>query len=223
MAVLEISGLRKSFGTHEVLSGIDFSIEAGELVGLVGENGAGKSTLMKLITGILRGEGSVRIMGHDIATDRLAAARHIGYLPESNPLYDELYIGEYLTEVGAIYGMKRTQIKSRAEELVRRLSLADYMPQRIGTLSKGTRQRVGLAAALIHDPKLLVLDEPTTGLDPRQLSDFHKLISEISAERAILLSTHIMQEISAICTRVVLLRGGVLTQTTAEKIQQEFQ
>ena len=220
--ILEIRDLRKSFGNHEVLRGVELTLARGEVLGLVGENGAGKSTLMKLITGVLRGTGSITIGGYDVTSNHHQAMSMVGYLPENNPLYNELYIAEYLLDVAAYYHLDSHLADKRAKELIEHLSLEQYTRQTLGTLSKGTRQRVGLAAAMIHDPALLILDEPTTGLDPRQLADLHQLIKSIAPQRAILLSTHIMQEISAICTRVVLLRNGVLRPTTTEQLQTEF-
>lgn len=218
MNILEIKDLSKSYGSKAVLRGLNFSMEQGDVVGLVGENGAGKSTLMRCATGLLHYSGTVSICGHDVATERSEALRNVGYLPENNPLYNDMYIAEYLREAGSFYGIVRGDAKARAEELIERLSLTEYVRQRISALSKGTRQRVGLAACLMHRPPLLILDEPTTGLDPRQLEDFHRLINDIKGECGILLSTHIMQEVSAVCSRVALLSDATLKETTADDV-----
>ncbi len=222
MNALEIQNLNKSFGTKEVLKDVNFSMASGEVVGLVGENGAGKTTLMRCVMGLLNFSGQIRVCGYDISSERQAALQNIGFLPENNPLYDDLYATEYLAEVGSYYGMSGQESRKRAESLLERLSLDEYMRQRIGTLSKGTRQRVGLAAALMHKPKLLILDEPTTGLDPKQLAEFHQLINDIKTDCAILLSTHIMQEITAVCSRVVLLYNAELKESTPEEINSIF-
>jgi ABC-2 type transport system ATP-binding protein len=205
---VNVTNVSRSFGPQKALDGVSFSVKKGEVVGLLGPNGAGKSTLMKIITCYIpQDSGKVNVCGLDVVADSLAVRRKLGYLPEHNPLYHDMYVREYLHFVGGLYRMgKETPV--RVEEMVERTGLGPESHKKIGALSKGYRQRVGLAQALIHDPEVLILDEPTTGLDPHQLAEIRALIKEIGRDRTIILSTHIMQEVEAICDRVVILHRG---------------
>lgn len=204
---LYIEHISKRYGQKLALDDVSLRLEAGEIVGFLGPNGAGKSTLMKICTGFLRPDsGAVSVCGLSMDEDNRAAKRLIGYLPEHNPLYLEMYVREYLMFVSRFYGIRNR--KARIDELVERMGLAAECGKRIGQLSKGYRQRVGLAQALIHDPQVLLLDEPTTGLDPNQLLEIRALIAEIGREKTVLFSTHIMQEVQALCRRMVVVNRG---------------
>ncbi len=204
---IEIQNVTKYYGKQAALKDISFKVKRGEIVGFLGPNGAGKSTMMKIITCYLPpNSGEVKVAGHDIYDDSLKVRRKVGYLPENNPLYPEMYIREYLAFVAGIYGIKNK--KARVEEMIEMVGLTPERHKRIGELSKGYRQRVGLAQALIHDPEVLILDEPTSGLDPNQLDDIRDLIKKIGKEKTVLLSTHIMQEVEAICTRAIIIKSG---------------
>ncbi|MDR1678227.1 MAG: gliding motility-associated ABC transporter ATP-binding subunit GldA [Prevotellaceae bacterium] len=205
---ISVKKISKYYGQQCVLNEVSFEIGSGQIVGFIGPNGAGKSTMMKIITGFVPYEtGSVEICGLEVKDNPLETKRLIGYLPEHNPLYLEMYVKEYLRFVGQMYGLGKST-NARVDEMIERVGLTLEYKKRIGQLSKGYRQRVGLAQALIHDPKVLILDEPTTGLDPNQLVDVRTLISEIGREKTVMLSTHIMQEVSAICDRVVIINRG---------------
>lgn len=189
------------------LDNVSLRLETGEIVGFLGPNGAGKSTLMKICTGgIAPDSGMVSVCGIPMDEDNLAAKRLIGYLPEHNPLYLDMYVREYLMYISGFYGIRNR--KQRIDELIERVGLASECGKRIGQLSKGYRQRVGLAQALAHDPQVLILDEPTTGLDPNQLLEIRALIADIGKEKTVLFSTHIMQEAQALCRRVVVVNHG---------------
>ena len=188
---------------------VSFTVNAGEIVGFIGPNGAGKSTTMKIITGTLPpDEGSVTINGMSTLSNEKKIRRIIGYLPEHNPLYLELYIREYLGYVAGLYGITGKRSDERVEKVVQMTGLEREIKKKIGALSKGYRQRVGLAQALVHDPEILILDEPTSGLDPNQLVEIRNLISSIGKTKTILLSTHILQEVEAICDRVIIINKG---------------
>ena len=185
------------------------NIELGEVVGFIGPNGAGKSTTMKCITGYLPyDDGSVKVCDIEVAKHPTETKMLIGYLPEHNPLYIDMYVREYLEFAGRAYGLSKQKVKNRIDELIEEVGLTKEYKKKISQLSKGYRQRVGLAQALIHDPKVLILDEPTTGLDPNQLVEVRNLISEIGKSKAVMLSTHIMQEVNAICDRVIIINQG---------------
>ena len=204
---ITVNNISKSFGDQKVLHNISFELKKGEIVGFLGPNGAGKSTMMKILTTYhAADEGTARINSFDVVSEKKKVQQRIGYLPEHNPLYLEMYVREYLAFNADIYKCD----KSRIDEVVERTGLTPEVHKKIGQLSKGYRQRVGLAAALLHDPEVLILDEPTTGLDPNQLLDIRKLIREIGAEKTILLSTHIMKEVEAVCDRVLIINKGVL-------------
>lgn len=204
---IHISNLTKKYGEQTVLNGINIEIGSSEVVGFLGPNGAGKTTTMRIITGSLPYEtGSVKVCGMEVKTNDLKTKALVGYLPEQNPLYTDMYVKEYLLFVASTYGLKNK--KQRVDELVEQVGLLPEYTKKIGQLSKGYRQRVGLAQALIPNPKVLILDEPTTGLDPNQLEEIRSLIREIGKDRTVMLSTHIMQEIKAICNRVLVINKG---------------
>lgn len=198
----------KLFGNQKALDDVSFDIRSGEVVGFLGPNGAGKSTMMKIITGFLpQTSGQVLVNEHDVIESSVAVRRLIGYLPENTPLYPEMYVREYLKFVASIYKLGK-KTKPRIEEIIGLTGLKPEQHKKIGALSKGYRQRVGLAQALIHDPEVLVLDEPTSGLDPNQIIEIRNLISGAGREKTILLSTHIMQEVEAICDRIIIINNG---------------
>ncbi len=213
---ITVQNLYKSYGKQLVLNDISFSISSGEIVGLLGNNGAGKSTTMKIITGYVEaGKGKVEVCGIDIAKNPLEASRLIGYLPEHNPIYPEMFVKEYLRFVAKIYKLGK-QTNARVDEMIEKTGLTREYKKKIGMLSKGYRQRVGLAQALISNPQVLILDEPTTGLDPNQIIEVRNLIKEIGKEKTVMLSTHIMQEVSAICKRVIIINKGQIAADDQE-------
>jgi ABC-2 type transport system ATP-binding protein len=209
---IRVDSVTKIYGKQRALDGVSFTVDSGEIVGFLGPNGAGKSTMMKIITGFLHPEeGSVWINGEIIGGNTLDIRRHIGYLPENNPLYSDLYVTEYLEYVAGIYRMKT--IHSRVNEMLGLTGLQNEKHKKIGALSKGYRQRVGIAQALIHDPSVLVLDEPTSGLDPSQIVEIRQLIRNISTSKTVMLSTHIMQEVEALCNRIMIINHGKIVAT----------
>lgn len=202
---IEVNNISKSYGSQKALNGISFSIEKGEIVGFLGPNGAGKSTLMKILTTyLLADSGSALVNSHDVMTNAKEVQRSIGYLPEHNPLYLDLYVREYLAFNADVYKVE----KSRIEEVIQLTGLTAESHKKIGQLSKGYRQRVGLANALLHNPDVLILDEPTTGLDPNQLMEIRNVIKNVGKDKTVFLSTHIMQEVEAICDRVIIIDKG---------------
>lgn len=204
---IKLENISKAYGKQFALKNVSITINQGEVVGLLGPNGAGKSTLMKIICGYLPPtEGKAFVYGFDVENDAQEVKRRIGYLPENNPLYMEMYVREYLHFVAKIYNKKNT--KSAINDVIRLCGLIPEQNKKIEALSKGYRQRVGLAQALIHEPDVLILDEPTSGLDPNQLVEIRKLIKEIGKEKTVLLSSHIMQEVEAICSRVIIIHKG---------------
>jgi ABC-2 type transport system ATP-binding protein len=206
---IQIDHVSKFYGSQKALNDISFEIGTGELVGFLGPNGAGKSTLMKIITGFLASdEGTVSINGEKVGSKNIAIRSKLGYLPENNPLYTDLYVREYLEMVAGFY--HRSNVREQVLKMVELTGLKAEQHKKIGALSKGYRQRVGLAQALIHDPDVLILDEPTTGLDPNQLEEIRQLIKTISMNKTVMLSTHIMQEVEAVCNRVIIINKGVL-------------
>lgn len=205
---INVENITKIYGTQKALDQVSFSINEGEIVGLLGPNGAGKSTLMKIITCFIPPtSGNVSVYGNNIFDNPIEIRQNIGYLPEHNPLYLEMYVREFLEFVGGIYNLGKN-IKERVEEIIELTGLTKEANKKIGQLSKGYRQRVGIAQALIHDPKVLILDEPTTGLDPNQLEEIRQLIKKIGQKKIVMLSTHIMQEVEAICSRVIIINSG---------------
>jgi len=202
---ITVKNTSKYYGKQKALNDVSFSIDTGEIVGFLGPNGAGKSTMMKIITAYIEAnEGEVLVNGLDVQKDELAVKKSVGYLPEHNPMYPDMYIKEYLQFHANIHKVD----KQRISEVIDQVGLGPEQHKKIGQLSKGYRQRVGLAAALLHDPQVLVLDEPTTGLDPNQLVGIREMIKEIGREKTILLSTHIMQEVEAMCNRVIIIKQG---------------
>lgn len=206
---IRITNLTKIYGTQKAVDAISFQVGEGEIVGFLGPNGAGKSTTMKIATGLVPPtEGKVEVAGMDVVNQPLEVKQIIGYLPEHNPLYLDMYVHEYLRFIGKLYGMKGSSLTKRIATMIDMCGLALEQNKKIEMLSKGYRQRVGLAQALIHDPAVLILDEPTTGLDPNQILEIRKLIKEISRNKTVLFSTHIMQEVSALCDRVIVINKG---------------
>ncbi len=208
---LSIQHLTKIYGQQHAVDNISFQIEEGEIVGFLGPNGAGKSTTMKIATTFIAPSGGTAVVGgFDVQENPLAVRSITGYLPEHNPLYLDLYVHEYLAFVGKLYGLKGRTLKNRVGEMIELCGLTLEQNKKIETLSKGYRQRVGLAQALIHDPKVLILDEPTSGLDPNQLIEIRNLIKDVSKDKTVLFSTHIMQEVQALCSRVIVINKGKL-------------
>src|SRR5262245_12640885 len=211
MEAIKIENLSKSYGRIRALSGVSFTVNPGEVIGLLGPNGAGKTTLMKVVTGYLEpDEGDVRIHGTDVVEDPIAAQRRIGYLPESAPLYGEMIVQEYLEMMAVMRGIPADRRRERMVAAIRATGLEDRVQQPIGTLSKGFRQRVGIAQAIIHEPDILILDEPTTGLDPAQIAEIRDLIKRLAEKTTVVLSTHILSEVEATCERVVVIMQGEL-------------
>ncbi len=200
-----VENITKTYGNQKALDAISFTINSGEIVGFLGPNGAGKSTMMKIITTyIAQTEGVVYVNGHNVAEKPMLVKQSIGYLPEHNPLYLDMYVKEYIQFNASIHGVS----KNRINEVIEQVGLTPEAHKKISQLSKGYRQRVGLAVALLHDPEVLILDEPTTGLDPNQLVEIRSLIKEIGKTKTVLFSTHIMQEVEAVCDRVIIINKG---------------
>lgn len=220
---IEVSGLSKFYGNQKALDEVSFKIGSGEIVGFLGPNGAGKSTLMKILTTYLKAdEGTAVVNGIDVSSDLKKVKKTLGYLPEHNPLYLDLYVKEYLYFNADIYKVS----KNRVEEVIEQTGLTPEVNKKIGQLSKGYRQRVGLATALLHEPDVLILDEPTTGLDPNQLVDIRGLIKSIGKDKTVFLSTHIMQEVEAICDRVIIINKGKIVEDrylNADKAKTDLQ
>ena len=216
---IEVKNLVKYYGNQAAVNDISFSIKKGEIVGFLGPNGAGKSTTMKIITGFIpSSSGTVKVCSLPVDVDSMDTRQKIGYLPEHNPLYLDMYVREYLEFVGKIY--KIPNLNERVKNMVKAVGLEVEQNKKVGQLSKGYRQRLGLAAAIIHDPEVLILDEPTSGLDPNQLVGIRDLIKEIGKSKTVLLSTHIMQEVEAICDRVIIInRGKIVADDKAENLQ----
>lgn len=216
-----VENLVKKYHHQEVIKGISFSLEKGEITGFLGLNGAGKTTTMKMITGAtIPDSGSIKINGLSLDSQLIEAQKNIGYLPEHNPLYLEMYVREYLQFVADIYKVEKVKI----EEVIQKTSLTSHANKRIEELSKGYRQRVGLAAAILHDPNVLILDEPTTGLDPNQIIEIRQIIKDLGKEKIILLSSHIMQEIQAMCDRVIILhQGEIILDKKMKELQDKEQ
>lgn len=211
---IQIAGLTRKIEKQLVLNNISFDIGAGEIVGFLGPNGAGKTTTMRILTGNLAYEvGSVRICGLEVKENRTQTNALIGYLPENNPLYPEMYVREYLDFMAGIYGIKSGR-KVLVEEMIERVGLSPEVHKKIKQLSKGYKQRVGLAQALLPDPKVLILDEPTTGLDPNQLEEIRTLIKGVGQDKTVMLSTHILQEVKALCNRVIIINKGEIAADT---------
>lgn len=218
---IEVKNVVKYYKEQAALNDVSFKINSGEIVGFLGPNGAGKSTMMKIITCFIpKSSGLVKVCGLDVDENSIDVRRKVGYLPEHNPLYLDMYVKEYLGFVGGIYGIKSKN--ERVKEMVNLVGLEKEQHKKIGALSKGYRQRVGLAQAIIHEPEVLILDEPTSGLDPNQLVDIRQLILNIGKTKTVMLSTHIMQEVEAICDRVIIIKEGqIVADDTAKHIQQK--
>ena len=214
---ISVKNISKIYGEQTALDQISFEVKKGEIIGFLGPNGAGKSTTMKILTGYLnQWEGEVLIGTFDLREHPKNIQQQIGYLPENNPLYPEMYVKEYLKFVGDLYGLKKPPI----EEVIEKTGLAEHLHKKIEILSKGYKQRVGLAAALLHDPQYLILDEPTTGLDPNQVVEIRKLIQSLGKEKLVFLSTHILQEVEAMCDKVVILnKGSVVLNQSLEALK----
>jgi ABC-2 type transport system ATP-binding protein len=207
---ISVQGITKLYGEQKALNNVSFEVKTGEIVGFLGPNGAGKSTMMKIITGFIpASSGKVLVNGTDVGTDNPEIRKKIGYLPENNPLYPDMYIREYLGFVASVYKLGRLK-KKAIDEIISVTGLTPEQNKKIGSLSKGFRQRVGLAQALIHNPEVLVLDEATSGLDPNQIVEIRNLIREAGKEKTVLFSTHIMQEVDAICDRIIIIDQGVI-------------
>jgi len=219
MATIEIKNITKLYGAQKALDDVSLQIDKGEVVGLLGPNGAGKSTLMKIITSFIPpSSGSVFVKGYDVEEDSLEIRKIVGYLPENNPLYTDMYIKEYLMFVLRIYKHIKNADKV-VQDVIELTGLGPEQKKKISALSKGYRQRVGLAQALIHDPEILILDEPTSGLDPNQLVEIRQIISELGKEKTVILSTHIMQEVEAVCDRVVIIdKGKIVANDTTKNL-----
>jgi ABC-2 type transport system ATP-binding protein len=215
---IEVKNLFKYYGEQAAVRDISFTINDGEIVGFLGPNGAGKSTTMKILTGFINASsGDVKVCGLPVDVDSLDTRQLIGYLPEHNPLYLDMYVKEYLEFVGKIYKIKK--VKERVNEMIKAVGLEVEQNKKIGALSKGYRQRVGLAAAIIHDPQVLILDEPTSGLDPNQLVEIRNVIKNVGKDKTVFLSTHIMQEVEAICDRVIIIDNGkIVTDKKLDKL-----
>jgi ABC-2 type transport system ATP-binding protein len=216
---IEVQNVSKSYGAQKALDNVSFSIKKGEIVGFLGPNGAGKSTLMKILTTFINAdEGTATVNGNDVNDNQKAVQLSIGYLPEHNPLYLDLYVREYLAFNADVYKVS----KSRIEEVIQLTGLSPESHKKIGQLSKGFRQRVGLATALLHNPDVLILDEPTTGLDPNQLVEIRNVIKNVGKDKTVFLSTHIMQEVEAICDRVIIIDNGkIVTDKNLNKLVSE--
>jgi ABC-2 type transport system ATP-binding protein len=214
---IKVTNIEKIYGDQKALSNVCFEIKKGEIVGFLGPNGAGKSTMMKILTGYIpQTSGYAKICGIDPGENPLEAKRKIGYLPEHNPLYMDMFVVEYLEFIADIYKVDKTNI----DPLLKKIGLNNEKHKKIGSLSKGYKQRVGLAQALIHNPEVLILDEPTTGLDPNQLVEIRALIKEIGKEKTVMLSTHIMQEVEAICDRIIIInKGNIVANKSIHSLQ----
>jgi ABC-2 type transport system ATP-binding protein len=220
MALVEARDLVKRFGSLTAVDGISFTVERAEVVGFLGPNGAGKSTAMKIISGFLEPtSGEAYIGGYNSHTHPIEARRRLGYLPEGAPAYADMSVADFLGFIAGMHGMTKRQANDRLAELVERIDLADVWNQRIDSLSKGYKRRVAIAQALVHDPDVLILDEPTDGLDPNQKHDMRKLIRDIAPEKAIVISTHILEEVEAVCTRAIIIaRGRMLADATPAEL-----
>ncbi|MCC2097984.1 MAG: ATP-binding cassette domain-containing protein [Hyphomicrobiales bacterium] len=220
MVLVETRALVKRFGSFTAVDGISFSVGSGEVVGFLGPNGAGKSTTMRLIAGFLEPTaGSAAICGHDSHTDPVNARQKLGYLPEGAPLYPDMSVGAFLEFVAGMRGLNRSRTRDRLAEIVESIELSSVWNRRIDALSKGYKRRVGIAQALVHDPDVLILDEPTDGLDPNQKHEVRELIGSIAANKAIIISTHILEEVEAVCTRAIIIaRGRMLADATPAEL-----
>ncbi|MCE3280485.1 MAG: gliding motility-associated transporter ATP-binding subunit GldA [Bacteroidetes bacterium] len=217
-----VNNITKIYGEQKALDSVSFEVSEGEIVGFLGPNGAGKSTMMKILTCFIpQTSGTASVCGFDVAEQNLEVRRQVGYLPEHNPLYLEMYVKEYLEFIAGLHHIQN--VKERISEMIEVTGLQIEQKKKIGALSKGYRQRVGLAQALIHDPKVLILDEPTTGLDPNQLEEIRNLIINVGKKKTVMLSTHIMQEVEAMCDRVIIVNKGVIVANNDTKTLRKTQ
>ena len=208
---IEVSGLQKFYGDFQALKGIDFTVNRGEVVGFLGPNGAGKSTTMKILTCFMAASsGTAKVMGVNVFSDPLAVRKRVGYLPESVPLYEDMLVYDYVMYMAELRGVPSSKRAARVDEVVRMIGLSPVAGRVIRELSKGYRQRVGLAQAIVHEPDVLILDEPTSGLDPNQIVEIRDVIRDIGREKTVLLSTHVMQEIEALCDRIIVIADGTI-------------
>jgi ABC-2 type transport system ATP-binding protein len=216
---ISVSNLTKLYGVQKAVNGISFSVGKGEIVGFLGPNGAGKSTTMKMITGYLENDGGEAVIcGEKVSVNSLAVKKKIGYLPEANPLYFDMYVREYLEFIAGIHTISNA--KTRIEEVINTVGLKLEANKKIGQLSKGYKQRVGIAAALIHEPEVLILDEPTSGLDPNQIIEIREVIKNLGKDKTVLFSSHILQEVEALCERVIIInRGNIVADDTLTNLQ----
>ena len=216
---ISITNLSKNYGSQKAVNNISFNIQKGEIVGFLGPNGAGKSTTMKMITGYLDADlGNIKVCGIDVSKNNIESKKKIGYLPEANPLYFEMYVREYLLFTAGVHQIKNS--KERTEEIIKTVGLTLEANKKIGQLSKGYKQRVGLAAALIHEPEVLILDEPTSGLDPNQIIEIRNVIKSLAKNKTVLFSSHILQEVEAICDRVIIInKGNIVADDSLQNLQ----
>jgi len=218
-----VQNITKQYGSQKAVNNISFNVEPGEIVGFLGPNGAGKSTTMKILTCFIpQTQGKAEVCGFDVTENPIEVRKNIGYLPEHNPLYLDMYVLEYLQFTAKIHGIK-TKVNSIVDEIIEKTGIIPERKKKIGQLSKGYRQRVGLAQALLHNPKVLILDEPTSGLDPNQISEIRNLIKETGKDRTVLLSTHIMQEVEALCDRVIIInKGQIVANDSTQNLKTRF-
>jgi ABC-2 type transport system ATP-binding protein len=216
-----VDGLTKTYGDFKALDRVSFEVQPGEIVGFLGPNGAGKSTTMKILTCFMAAtEGTAKVAGYDVHAESAEVRKRVGYLPENVPLYDEMLVWDYLKFIAEVRGVAKPAREERIEEVIERTGLHNVVHKEISELSKGYRQRVGLAQAIIHKPEVLILDEPTTGLDPNQIIEIRDVISEIGEEKTVIFSTHILQEIAAVCDRIVIInRGRLVADGTLDALQ----
>jgi ABC-2 type transport system ATP-binding protein len=216
---VRIENLTKIYGAQKALDNVSLEVKGGEVVGLLGPNGAGKTTMMRIVSCFIPpSDGKISVCGYDVLEESVEVRRKVGYLPENNPLYHEMYVTEYLKYLAGLYKIKK-ETEKRVREMIELTGLEKEQRKKIGALSKGYRQRVGLAQALIHNPEVLILDEPTSGLDPNQIIEIRNLIKEIGREKTVILSTHIMQEVEAICGRVIIIdKGKIVKDDLTENI-----
>lgn len=220
---VKVKALAKHYGDQKAVNQISFEAHPGKILGFLGPNGAGKSTTMKMLTGYLAPtSGEAEICGKNILTQPLEVKRLIGYLPENTPLYNDMYIKEFLSFVGETHGLK--DLKQRVQDVVKQVGLTPEQHKKIGMLSKGYKQRVGLAQAIIHNPEVLILDEPTSGLDPNQLTDIRALIKTLGINKTVIISTHIMQEVEALCDEIIIInKGEIVANNTLAKLKEQYQ
>lgn len=216
--MIEVRNLSKNYGDRSAIQGLNFTVRKGEVVGFLGPNGAGKSTTMKIITGYMApSSGDVKVAGFDVFEDPVEVKRRIGYLPETPPVYHDMFVGDYLYFVANLKGVDRSRVKSLVDGALEKTSLTDVRGRLIGNLSKGYKQRVGLAQALVSDPEILILDEPTVGLDPKQVAEMRQLIRRLKGQHTIILSTHILPEVQASCEKVIIInRGRIVAEDTLD-------